>query len=48
MVGAAYILQNLEHFPNLHEPTPTQFQIFKTLQAQEGLFDIEIMNNCTP
>ena len=30
------------------EPSPTQFQIFKTWQAQEGLFDIEIINNCTP
>ena len=48
MVGTAYALQKLVHFPSLHEPSPTQFQIFKTWQAQEGLFDIEIINNCTP
>ena len=43
MVGTAYALQKLVHFPSLHEPSPTQFQIFKTWQAQEGLFDIEII-----
>ena len=48
MVGAAYSLQKLVHFLSLHEPSPTKFQIFKTWQAQEGIFDIEIINNCTP
>ena len=44
MVGAACALKNLVTF-QVTRTIPTQFQIFKTWQAQAGLFDIDVITN---